>query len=287
MIGSRDPDNNYEQNGIINIIGKRIFSFNDWFVLREGNFWDNGLFINYKNGKKGVINLLGEEIIPTTYNSIELIHGLYYAEKNKSWSVFNNKGILLNSYLCDKLHWNKDKTNGIIVLNNKYSIINSSSKIISQSYSKIDYLNNSFFKASNNNKETNLDESDYIHNRKGGILNNKGLEITDFNTIYDKISCGEFYKGVCWCNLEDSQILFDTNGVKLITFKKNMWGYDFTKGIFTKIKFLPDSGLIREGLINNKGEIILPPKYKEIIYEDGSFVIVLDENNDYKILKLI
>jgi len=198
----------------------------------DGIFNDGGnLIIVEKNGKKGVINSEGKQIVPLEYDGVEVAHGK------------NDCGGLIEVH---KINKNADSTHG--EKRKYYGLYNSDGSVLIQC-DKNDY------------------ESINIQSNKGygyeGLAEVHVFEKLEIDSIYDMVfqkqangidnEIDYVLKSIKYTRLTKSGVLLENGTLNTSYDDYRIYG----KGLITVRKNN------KEGLLNKKGEIIIP-----VIYDD-------------------
>ena len=108
---------------------------------------------------------------------------------------------------------------------------------------------------------------------KCGFINEKGQLVIEpqFDRAY-----WEFTDSVCYAELGDRKGLVNTKGEYVVELDKSIdWVRFFRNGV---AEFYTING--KWGVINKKGEIILPAEYKTVQYDGGIGFVVTDDNDN-------
>lgn len=215
-----------------------------------------------KEGKWGLINLSGNEILNTQYDNIETLKGLknsLIVEKNGLVGLVNNKGVkILDTVYTKIIPLGKDYKEGYITVNEegKYGISSFSGKqILENKYEKIDSI---------------YSENYYVieENGKQKLVNSKG-EVT-IEEGYDEIM-----------QIATSGIVFKKdNKFGLMGFEKNIVieaKYENLKEINKNVFMAMQEE--KSGIINEKEEVKIPFEYKEISYDSKAGIYVAEDKS--------
>lgn len=251
-----------------------------------------------ENGKYGVIDDLGNEIIEPIYDKIimgDLNKTFMYVEKDGEFAVLNRENVNLTGFknkeftvLNDKYKYRySDHGNGIETLDEKLIIPTDLYKNIVPLYNNLFVAKNMYGRCGVIDDSNNIiipfeyDEIDanfkyqtknsadvlrltrgnnvYIANSKGHIIIDKVFPISDSPLIYDKIAYED----------NGNIIIIDSTGKKINTFK-NAKIKSATYGI----------GLIFEntqnklqGIIGKNSEILIEAQYDDITQKGDKFVV--------------
>lgn len=147
-----DIQNTYKTK-VVNSKNEEIFTEYEKVEALENydeaqNVWyeENVLKVQ-KDGKWGLIDLNGKEILKPEYNSISTLKGIKNSliiEKNGLFGLVNNKGIkILEPNYMEILNFGDDYKNGYITVSqeNKYGLVNiSGNKVLENKYEKIENI---------------------------------------------------------------------------------------------------------------------------------------------------
>ena len=240
-----------------------------------GEFKEYGYAVMQRNGRVGLVNKYGQEILLPKYDDIKILDSLLFAVLDVSdWKVVNVAGkiILNNGY--EQVHIWKRKFIGFRQ-NKKWGVANIEGKIITHpKYDEIEFLDNELFQTkindklglmSSEGKEILANESSQIEiynsqlfffqkNKKWGAVNQKGQQLIrpsfqSFFTLSDN-----FIKLI----VNSRVYLYSVPKEKIITKGQYETYYTFSKKqVLCKSKR-------KLGLIDWFGKALLAVKYDEI-----------------------
>lgn len=155
----------YANKGKYGLIKNKKQLLNENFDEIEYDSNSKMLMIN-NNGKYGVINLEGKQILPIEYDSISFGGDYINTEKNEEKKIYDLNGNQVNTTFISHKRINENYS--IVIDNNGlYNIIdNSNNKKLKQDYIYIEEFNNNLYIATNENAT--------------GIVNDQGDIITKF-----------------------------------------------------------------------------------------------------------
>ena len=224
-----------------------------------------------KQGKYGLINMDGTEILPCEYEEIKALQGVENAillQKEGKYGIVNNEGkTLIEPNYVEIQGLGKEASQGFIVKNQeeKYGIIDISNKQVLET--KYDAI-------------SKIHEGDYYvvtENGKQKVVKKDGTEI--LNGEYDEIVAilknpenGIIYKD------NEKYGLMNLEGTKIIA-----ENYDDLKEAKTGIFIVKQKD--NYGIIDQEGKTLVEVKYKGINYnEKADIYITEDENYNNEIL---
>lgn len=225
-----------------------ILRFDEYEWL--GSFYEDGYALVSRGfNQKGVINSKFEEVIPCIYEEISTL--LYNYQKSKRKELFIG-GLA------------KVKKNG------EYALINSKNEIVVPfgKYRDFHMLTGNVIEATTFNRQERKDKSgNLITFSTYVIIDKEGNQLSDqeYENIFD------FYKGFAVVRNEDMYGIIDSQGKEVIPCK-----YKYDEYTRMDIKDFVDYGVVRIkkngrwGLLNRKGELIVPATYDKMsAFEDG------------------
>ena len=246
------------KNFVTGEILRRSYDFVHNFI--NGTFFYKGLSKVTRNKLVGIVNLLGDEIVPCSYNEILILgNNLLSVKHNDKYYLLNSQNCKkVNDYCYDDIQLFDGRSivgyrdGGCAFLNN-----NGGEDLFLSQYKYSEGFRNSFAIVSTSTRDS--------YNRKYGVINRNGDEVLP--CMYDYI--GFFSKGLNKVEKDDKWGVVDHNGNEIIPCVYDSLGSSFRDGhIYAKLNG-------KYGFINLKGEIIIPFKYDDI--HDWSWV----NNNDY------
>lgn len=246
----------------------RIFTnYNKMEVLenfdKNKNVWyEEDVLKVEKDGKWGIINLQGNELITPMYDNIETLKGIknsIIVEKNGLVGLVNDKGVkILDSIYTKVIALGNDYKEGYITVNEegKYGVSSFSGKqILENQYEKID----------------NLYSESYFVIQEGGkqkLINSSGETIIDngFDEIVQIATSGIVFK--------------NNNKFGLMDFEKNIKiqaQYEELKEINKNIFMAKKEG--KKGAITEKEEIKINFEYSEITYDSKAGIYIAEDTS--------
>lgn len=230
----------------------------------NGSVWyeDNILKVE-KDGKYGLINLDGKEILSIGYDKIETLKGLkdsLIVEKDGLKGLINNSGVtIIEPNYKEITNYGEDYKKGYLTIDQdeKYGLVSfSGTKILENKYEKIDKIyGENYFVIEENNKQK-------VVNAKGETVISKG---------YDKIT-----------QIASSGVVFVKDN------KYGFMGYDGKVKIKAEYKELKEINTDiftakkdkKYGIIDIDGKEKVPFKYTDIYYNSEAGIYVA-ESSDY------
>lgn len=259
---------------VINKENKEIYKDYDKVEALEnydsnGNAWyEKDVFKVQKNGKYGLIDIDGKQVLSIEYDNIETLKGLensIIVKKDGKLGLVNKSGATIINPEYSKIEkFDDNYKNGYITIdsNNKYGLVSyAGSKILENKYEKIDPIyGENYFVIEQSGKQK-------LINAKGEVVIEKG-----FDEIKQINSDGIVY-------IEDKKYGF-------MDFDKNVKiepQYEELKEINTGIFKAKTSG--KYGIIDISNKEKLKPEYADIYYEkDAGFYVSEDEKYNSQIL---
>ena len=246
------------------------------------NIWyeDNVLRVS-KNGKYGLIDFDGKEILACEYDEITALNGVqsnFLVKKDGKLGLVNEKGqTIINTEYSNILTLKEGYKNEYIIVSdkNKYVLISTSDKVlIEPKYEMVKYLNSSSLYAIKEKGEWKV-----INVEDGSIVIDGG---------YDDITEA---KGEELVVVKDGKYgVVDTNKKEKIPFEYEDLKYAFSIYYIAK----KDN---KYGIINSENEKIIDFEYQNMVYvENGGFIqadktatetVIFDSNLSQKISGII
>ena len=229
----------------------------------SGNAWyEKDIFKVSKDGKYGLINIDGKEILSTQYDSIETIKGIensLLVSKDGKYGLVNDSGVVvINPEYKQITKFADDYKNGYITINdnNQYGLVSSTgTQILENKYEKIDEIaGTNYYVIEENGKQI-------LINSNGETVLSKGYDtITQINT---------------------EGIVFTQNK------KYGFMGYDGEIKIKAEYDNLEqiNSGVLKAekdgkyGIIDLTGAERVAFNYKDIYYDQNAGIYVAEESN--------
>ena len=229
---------------------------------------DSEIFI-YIDGKHGVVNNVGQEIIPCVYDNIIFMgSGTYAIEKDAQWTIVNENMESIDTNIYEDIYsaYEPDAYSGrddwILMQNEKYGVFGKLARIPCQ-YDEIigDWTGNSNYFI-------------VVQNEKYGVINEDNKEILpcQYERLYFTSVKGLYktYQGNKWglikengemVFLEECDRLAEYDGGDNITFNEQ---FRVTK-------------LGKDGIIDKNGNWIIPCEYNSIMWEFGYYLVEKNE----------
>lgn len=264
----------YKENGkygIMNFDGKKVTKA--IYDSIENLPFKEGELLVQKDGKYGVINILGKNVIPMEYKEIK-VDEYYEAENSYKYSGYivgndTDKGTMYKyiNYEANKEtkeeyqdikrivdYEDKDKFYLIFEKDNKYGIIEDGNVIVNNEYDNIEY--DSFNKLFIVKKDNNY-----------GVLKLNGETL--ISCLYDDINIEGIY---IYALKDEEQIIFSTTGEK-INNSKNKSAYNVENTNY-KITINDEN---KYGVIDENNNDIIPNEYYYIGYLGNDYFVVSDQ----------
>ncbi|MBR4438825.1 MAG: WG repeat-containing protein [Bacteroidales bacterium] len=222
-------------------------------IYDNGSRFKEGFAVAGKGTQYGVINKLGQVIISTEYEWINILNKeLFNVKKQGKWGLMNSSGTEILPCDYDYIHRISD---GLIALskNEQWGFVDvTGHEVIPIIYEEVSDFINGLAEVKSNNK--------------WGCINKKGDTIIDF--LYDFISLNELGYSV---KRDSKWGLFDKKGkmvVPCIYDKLDIWG-----------KYLVVSNASLCGVLDAEGNEIVPCKYDRIIIGKEEGFIAVKKND--------
>ena len=264
----------YKENGkygIINFDGKKVTKA--IYDSIENLPFKEGELLVQKDGKYGVINILGKNVIPMEYKEIK-VDEYYEAENSYKYSGYivgndTDKGTMYKyinyeTNIETKEEYQdikrivdyEDKDNFYLIFkkDNKYGIIEDGNVIVNNEYDNIEY--DSFNKLFIVKKDKNY-----------GVLKLNGETL--ISCLYDDINIEGIY---IYALKDEEQIIFSTTGEK-INNSKNKSAYNVENTNY-KITINDEN---KYGVIDENNNDIIPNEYYYIGYLGNDYFVVSDQ----------
>ncbi len=237
----------------------------------DGSMWyEENIFIAQKDGKYGLINYSGKEILGCEYDSIKPLQGAknsYIIEKNKKYGICDDAGnVVIEPKYKEIKKIGTDYKNGYIVINEegKSGIISfDKSTVLAENYEEIKPI---------------VGDNAYVIKAqdKYSVINKEGTAI--FEKTFDDVT--EINKENIVAVQEGKYGVVDMAGETKIDFQ------------YEDIHYASDNSYIvkkdgKYGVISSANETLLPFEYEEIEYiSSGNFMIASNTQNGEKISKI-
>lgn len=232
----------------------------------NNNVWyEDDVLKVQKDGKYGLINLSGKEILPCEYDIITVVAGLknsILVQKDGMYGIVNDEGTkMIDTTYTQILKLGDEYTDGYIVVdqNGKYGVVDSTGKqLLENDYEKVEQIyGKDMYVVDESGKQE-------LVNSSGEVLLNKG---------YDTIT--QIYN-------------YSTSGVAFV--KDNKYGAMTTTGevkvqnVYDDIKCVKENIFIAKkvdnyGVIDGEGNIKIDFTYSSITYNEQAGIFVA-ENED-------
>lgn len=264
-----DEDNGTYKTKAINCNNEEILTGYEQIEAFENidendNVWyEENILKVKKNGKYGIIDLIGKELLPTEYDEITVLEGIENSiiiKKDGKVGLVNDVGNIIID--CDK---NEIKAigdsykNGYITVDNqgKYGVVSATKKkILENKYDDI--------------KQVALDEYYLVkENDKQELINSKGEIILEdgFDDIKSITTNGIIFT--------QNELYGEMNLTKEITLEIK---YQDLKEAYDGIYIAKQDG--KYGIIDNIGNILIPYEYQEMTYNKKANLFFA-ENSEY------
>lgn len=268
-------DINYEtgeyKTKVLNEKNKEIFTQYDKIEVinnkdENDNLWyEPNVLKVQKNGKYGLINLTGKNLISTDYEEITAVKGIknsYKIKKDGKYGIADNEGkIVIEPQYADIDILGKDNKSGFIVKDDagKYGIKDySNSQILDTKYDSIEKVYND-----------NL----YVVTVEGKqkIINKENTDIltNGFDTIKQILAN------------QENAVIYVKNGKYGIM---NLSGEVIIETQYDKLEETKVGNFIAKkgdkyGIINTNNETKIPFEYNSIVYNEKADIYILEDNN--------
>ena len=252
---------------IVNSKNEEIYTeYSEFEVLDNfdnvGNVWyESDIFKVKKDGKYGLIDIDGKEVLSTGFDSIEALKGLensIIVEKDGKYGLVNKSGAtIVDAEYSKILKMGDDYKQGYITIDskNKYGLFSyNGTKILENKYEKIDQIyGEKYFSVTEKGKNILID------------TDGRKVKLGDYDKITQINSEGIVFK-------KDNKFGFmDYDGkTKIKPQYKNL------VQINTGILMADKNGKVGLVDINNKTK--LPFDYKSIYYEQGAGIYIADDS---------
>lgn len=223
-----------------------------------------------RDGKYGCIDRLGNEIIPAIYDDIQIREKHVEVGLNVKFGLFDENGVELVPLIYDYLEVFPDyelievSFNDIEKNKFRFGIIDLTSKLIIE----IKY------------DRTNVISTNLIAvklNDKWGIYDRKGEVVLPIE--YDVIT--NYFDGICYIQKDGKYGFFNPETIeKIILPKYDSISY-FKSSLFSIVKLNN-----KLGLIDKKGNEIIPLQFEEIVACEIEYHFLALQNNQYGLLQL-
>ena len=157
------------KKGIVNNTGKQLIDENYADITSLTNKYENGFIVKNESGKYGIINYDKSVALEEKYDDVKHVRGenLFVVLEGKTWKIVNNKGEKVLDSGFDDIK-SIDGDNILFVKDNKYGIMLKTGDIrIEAKYDNLTHAFNSYYIAKKDNKY--------------GIINTKNEEKVGFN----------------------------------------------------------------------------------------------------------
>ncbi len=299
-----EDDGTYKTK-VINKNNEEIFTnYNKVEALENydeaGNIWyeENVLKVQ-KDGKWGLIDLDGKEILQAEYDDITALKGVtnsIIVEKDGLVGLVNNKGIsILNTEYTEITSYGDESKNGYITVNQdgKYGLVNITGKtVLENKYEKIENAyNDKYYAVQENGEEKIIDESEnqiivanfgeirelatsgaiFIQNEKYGLMGYDG--IVKMEAIYDNLR--ELNTDIFLAAKDGKVGVLSLDGTEKIAFIYQDITYDKKAGIY-----IADDENYTSSILDNNFEVKVTGILSELNTDEGYMKI--QTNDDYK-----
>lgn len=275
--------------GVLDKTGQLIIPVEYEFIYDK----KDGNFVFELDGKYGVFNAKGEEILPAEYDELDYMEADEFLESNpvvnqsmmavakdNLWGIVNEKGEEVLPLAYDKL---EIASNGLIIMTkgDNMGVINTKGEeIIPAQYAELYW-----------NQSTNT----FISARKATVANEKSAKNTAPKLVYSALDS----QGKEIFTLKDGVLLpMDEEGIYGVLDKTNkrsylvdsagkalsdnQWDW-FEEGFEQGLAVVSQNGLM--GLVNTKGEIVIPPIYHYVEnLGNGRVIAELEERGLTRVL---
>ena len=254
---------------VVNKDNKEIFTGYDKVEALEnydsdGNVWyEKDILRIQKDGKYGIIDIDGKEVLSPKYDSIETLKGIKNSliiEQDGSKGLVNNNGVtIIPSEYKTITNFGEDYQKGYIVVdkNNKYGLISySGTKILENKYEKIDKIyGENYFVIEEKGKQKVIDT------HENEILSKGFDEVKQIAT-----------SGIIFVNNKKYGLMSYTGQVEIKA------EYDYLKEINTNI-FVAESNK-KYGVIDIEGAKKIPFEYTDIYYNSIAGIYIAENSKN-------
>lgn len=292
------------KNGFINTLGKIVIPLEFSGFRSDNTEMKLGHKLNNSTKKNNwyLINLIDYKVIPVL-NAMEPSEGLMGVKKNDKWGFIDRNGEIKINFIYEEVFPFSEEL-ARVKLNGQWIIIDKTGKEIIKSVGITNYLDYDFhdgllavkknekwgfidkygteiveFKFDNVNNFNNGFASVRVKN-KWGVIDKKGNFIIPLELEYYNV--GKYSEGlisVCDRNLKWGFIDLNGNPISDMIYES---AYEFKNGFATVSKSIknPDgTGYNGYGLINNKGEVIIPCIYRNLFIVNQFVELEQDSDN--------
>lgn len=268
------------------------------------NLWyEQNVLKVQKDGKYGLINLTGKQVVSMEYDEITAISGVensFKVQKDGKYGIVDNEGkIVIEPQYADIDVLGKDNKSGFIVKNDtgKYGIVNySNNPILEIKYDSVEkvYGNDLYLvTADGKQKLVNKDNTDVLKtgfdsikqilssqenavifskSGKYGIMNLSGKILIDAK--YDSLE--ETKVGMFIAKKSDKYGIIDINEVEKIPFEYNSISYNEKADIY-----IAEDSNFNSNILNNNLEIKVAGILLELSTDKGFIKLRVDDNYKY------
>ena len=254
----------------------------DNYDSKQNIWYEDNVLRAGKNGKVGIINFEGQEILPCEYDEITALKGVtanFIVKKDGNVGLVNEVGqTIINAEYKNVLTLEEGYKSEYIIINaeNKYGLISTSGTILVEpKYDEIKYIGSSHLFAVKENKIWKL-----------------------FDSEENKIVINDGYKDIVEAKSENI-IVIDNEGKYGVIGKDNKAKikpqYEDLKYAFSIYYIAKKDG--KYGIINLENEEVIKFEYKDMIYvENGGFIqadktdtetVIFDNNLGQKIVGIV
>jgi hypothetical protein len=204
------------------------------FKYNFAYFFQDGYARVKLNGKIGLINKNGKEVIPLEFQEMDHLSKIYSTKKDGHWGLIDTNGRVLIPFKYDRIY---DYKNGraIATLNSKYGVVDTlGQELVKFEYERIIHKKNLYFVVKNN-KHGIIDYNGKIilpcvYKLIYGFNYDRGIISGDSTSGYINENCqvviplkfqsvGIFNLETAWVKMENKLGLIDTLGNIIIPFK--------------------------------------------------------------------
>tara|TARA_Y100000589_G_C27183411_1_gene641708 strand:+ start:181 stop:1341 length:1161 start_codon:yes stop_codon:yes gene_type:complete len=246
------------KTGYIDTLGRIIIPIEHEFSTER---FKNGIVYMVKEGKVGFYNLRGEIIIPFEYDASiykEFHEGMIALKKNGKYGYIDDKGNVRTKFIYDNAHKFSEGL-ACVKLNRKIGFIDKNGEIVIP----FEYDGSVY-------QEFHEGRVAVCKEEKSGILKNN-LKIGFINIDNEKITEFKYYP---FCSRTVSVPLGNGGSARIKTAYAD---YEFKNG-YAKVQ----NDECKMGLINLKGEVIVPCEYYNIWFDKNGVLMVSDGDKSKK-----
>ena len=264
------------------LIGYDTIEVIDNYDSKRNTWYENNVLKVSKNGKYGIINFDGQEVLPCEYDGITALKGVkanFVVEKNGNVGLVNEVGqTIVKPEYKDVLALKDGYKSEYVIVNteNKQGLISTSGAVLIETkYDKVKYIGSSHLYAVNENETWKL-----------------------FDAEENKIVIDGGYKDIVEAKSESIIVVNEEGKYGVLnndSTEKIEPQYEELKYAFSIYYIAKKDG--KYGIVNSKNETVIEFEYKNMIYiENGGFIqadktdvetVIFDNNLGQKIVGVV